>query len=143
MLALLVFGTGAFMSSAKFKYGRPGQPRDKNHSSFVNTPPNVNKKYIRQINPNEYGNLVAYSPPINHRVKPNVNRNRSPNMVIDEGISPFRNTFDYVVWACIVITLFIRPPPPPSPPMTPILVEEPIRAGTFATVCACFALLLV
>jgi len=122
MLALLVFGTGAFMTTAKFKYSRPGPRRDKNHSSFVNTPPNVNKKYNRQINPNEYGNIVAYAPHVNHRVKPNVNRSKPPTMIIGNAINHIPD-LGYFAWAYVIISILSPPPPPPpDPPMIPILV---------------------
>jgi len=125
MFALLAFGSAAFMISPKFKYNQPITTIDKINSSFVNTPPNINNKYNWQkSNPNVYGNLVAYAAPVHSRVKPIVKRSRTPIMIIDEGLSPFRNTFDYLAWACVIISIFIRPRPPPPPPMTPILVEK-------------------
>ena len=112
-----------FMSSFSSGFLFPSQLKYHNNpKSIVNnhSTPILNDNYKRKNNPNEYGNLVAYATPIK--------RSRTPTMLIDEGLSPLRNTVDYLVWACVIISIFIRPPPPPpsSPPMTPLLVEIPI-----------------
>jgi len=106
----------------------------KNHS-YYNSISRLNNTYRRKNNPNEYGNLVAflpgdltaYSSSINKGVNPIVKRSRPPNMILGNVIEPIpvRNMVDYVVWACVFISLFVLPPPPPPPPpMTPILVTE-------------------
>ena len=97
-----------------------------------------NNTYTRKNNPKEYGNLVAFAPSditksticsrsISKRVKSVVKRVRFPTMIIDKASDyiAFRNAFDYVTRGCLVISLFVRPPPPPpSHPMTPLLVTK-------------------
>ena len=110
--------SNGYLFPSQFKYHN-------NPKSIVNnnSTPTLNDRYERKNKQNEYGNLVAYASPIK--------RSRTPAMLIDEGLSPFRNAYEYITWACIIISVFIRPlppPPPPSPPMTPLLVKEkPVR----------------
>jgi len=110
VIYMISFSNG-YLSQSQFKYHNNPKSIVNNHSSLIPT-----DTYKRKNNPNEYGNLVAYASPIK--------RSRTPTMLIDEGLSPFRNAFDYVVWACVIISVFNPPPPPPPPPMTPLLVEE-------------------
>ena len=116
VIVMISFSNG-YLFPSQFKYhNNPKSIVNNNSSPSPTFTPIPNETYKRKNNPNEYGNLVAYASPIK--------RSRTPRMLIDEGLSPFRNAFDYVVWACVIISVFIRPPPPPPPPMTPILVEE-------------------
>ena len=110
VIVMISFSNG-FLFPSQFKYHNKPKSVVNNHSSLIPI-----ETYKRKNNPNEYGNLVAYASPIK--------RSRTPTMLIDEGLSPFRNAFDYVAWACVIISVFNPPPPPPPPPMTPLLVEE-------------------
>jgi len=115
VIVMISFSNG-FLFPSQFKYHNKPKSVVNNHSSLIPI-----ETYKRKNNPNEYGNLVAYASPIK--------RSRTPTMLIDEGLGPFRNAFDYVLWACVIISVFIRPPPPPPPPpMTPLLVEKPNAA---------------
>ena len=137
VIVMISFSNG-YLFPSQFKYHNKPKSIVNNNST-----PSLNDRYERINKPNEYGNLVAYSQPFNNGVKPIVKRVRSPTMIIDEGLSPFRNTFDYLLWASIIISLLIRPTPPPPPPppqMIPIRVTENIAlaltAASFATAVA-------
>ena len=123
IVIVMISVSNGFLFPSQFKYHN-------NPKSIVNnnSTPTLNDRYKRKNNPNVYGNLVAYSSPIK--------RSRTPAMLIDEGLSPFRNAFDYFVWACVIISIFIRPPPPPpSSPMTPLLVKEKLELGLLCAAC--------
>ena len=116
VIVMISFSNG-YLFPSQFNYNN-------NPKSIVNnnSTPTLNDRYKRKNKPNEYGNLVAYAS--------HIKRSRTPTMLIDEALSPFRNTFDYLVWACVIISVFIRPPPPPPPPpppMTPLLVEKSLH----------------
>ena len=130
IVIVMISLSNGYLFPSQFKYHNNPKSIIKNKST-----PILNDRYMRKNNPNEYGNLVVYAHPFNNGVKQIVKRVRSPTMIIDEGLSPFRNTFDYIIWACIIISVFIHPPPPP-PPMAPLrsvapllVVEEPLRSA--------------
>ena len=120
VIVMISFSNG-YLFTSQFRYHNNPKSIINNNSSPALIPI-PNETYKRKNNPNEYGNLVAYAAPIK--------RSRTPAMLIDEGLDPFRNAFDYVAWACVIISIFIRPPPPPPPPMTPLLVEENTQDNT-------------
>ena len=129
IVSFMISVSNGFLFPSQFKYHN-------NPKSIVNnnSTPTLNDRYKRKNKPNEYGNLVAYASPIK--------RSRTPAMLIDEGFGLLAAHFDYVAWACVIISVFFSPPPPPppSPPMTPLLVEEKPAIITddfvFGLVCA-------